>query len=82
MSWKDGFYAALLRFLRDEMGHPEAVAVTCFEEDMSLVRCDTCSYTVTTVTISYRTGSSGPEYAADWEGSLVSLITRLSEDGT
>jgi hypothetical protein len=80
VSWKDGFNAALLKFVREDLGHPEATEVTDFRtevQDRGL--CDTCGYSVTVAQISYRVEGVKYPRTAEWDGDFAELITRLAD---
>lgn len=79
MSWKEGFYAALLRFVKEELGRDDAVQVTSFETTrQERGFCETCSYETTVIEISYRS-ISGNLRLAEWEGDFGELISRLAD---
>jgi len=80
MSWKDGLNAALLKFLKEEMGKTDATEIVDFRPDrQERGYCDTCAYSVTVVEISYRTGGNQRTKTVEWEGEFSDLISRLGE---
>lgn len=79
MSWKEGFSAALLKFVREDLGKADATEVTNFDSTtQERGNCDTCGYTVTVIEITYRTADRGG-LMAEWEGDFGELIRRLSD---
>jgi hypothetical protein len=80
MSWKEGFYAALLKFLREELGKSDAVEVTGFHSEREeRGYCETCAYSTTVIVINYRTEGGRFVETAEWEGEFAELISRLEE---
>ena len=80
MSWKDGFNAALLRFLQQNMNKPQAAEVTDFTEGRQVMSyCDTCGYDTAIVEITYK-DRDGCNRIATWEGSFSLLIGELTEE--
>ena len=80
MTWKDGFYAALLQFTQSHLGYSDAVQVTDFnvtKEDRGY--CETCSYTTTVVQITYR-DRKGRHRQADWDGNFAELMGYLTDE--
>lgn len=81
MSWKEGFNAALLRFLKEDMGKGDAVEVTSVEESAyegaqySEVTKDSPFITVEF----YWKDNTGKSRWTEWEGSFADLIGRLTE---
>ena len=83
MTWKDEFRAALLKYVQDKLLCIDAVEVTDFE-DHTVDRgyCETCSYTITIVEITYRDKQSYRLRQVEYEGSFSELITALTEGGS
>jgi len=80
MSWKDGFNAALLKFLKEELKRDDAVEVIDFEtERQERGYFDTCGYNITVVVINYR-DSKGFLKTAEWDGDFGELIRELTEE--
>lgn len=69
--WKQDFYAALLRFVRDELGHADAVKVT--ELEFLGPSVDPA------VDLYYLDGSGNRKWVL-WEGDFAGLIGRLTEE--
>jgi hypothetical protein len=81
MSWKEDLNAALLKFLREEMGKTDATEVTGFEEDYQpgTGNYDSLDYSTWSVDIYYRSPEHKYPLIATWEGRFSELITRLSD---
>ena len=77
MTWKDGFYIALLKLLH--ANGIEAIEVTSFVEDLVTEGyCETCSYERVVVEIYYKTNDSTNNYYV-YEGDFASLIQELTD---
>jgi hypothetical protein len=76
-AWKEGFNTAVLKFLQTEMGKSDAREVTNLTTGTETRGyCDTCSYDVTIIEITY-TDTEGKSRYASWEGNLADFITAL-----
>lgn len=77
MTWKDEFYAAVLRFLWEDLHHYEAVKVASLEERSEPGYEWTRDPDRTFVEIHYK-DSNGKLHLAEWEGKFTGLLERLT----
>ena len=80
MSWKEDFNQALLRFVREDLSHPDAVKVTGFEQ-IYRPGFRWSEYTADsdeTVIEIYFANEGGPA-VTEWRGDFGELISRLSD---
>lgn len=79
MSWKDGFYAALLEFVKKNLD-VSAAEVTGFKEEEEIRGyCETCSYSTIVVKIDYK-NTDGRHCWKEYEGNFADLIRELSDN--
>lgn len=78
--FKDRFYAAVARYLRDEKGL-DAVRVTEVEQEKYDTRCGdgTCDYTDYTLEIEYWNSADKPGFVSIG-GRFDDLLTKLTDD--
>lgn len=78
MGWKEGFNAALLRFVQEKLDS-KAAEIRHFEQRTEeRGYCDTCGYTTVVTGISYYDNDGRIEYKT-WEGNFADLINELTE---
>lgn len=77
MTWKDGLFSALLRFVQER--REDAVAIIDFDEEIGFGGyCDTCSYETVEVFVHYK-DTEGKTRAFAYRGSFAELIAELTD---
>lgn len=79
MSWKEGFDAALLRLVREDLGAPDATEVTGFEQrEIEGYRWSSYTFEPASTIVDIRYRASGYASTVTWKGDFSDLIRKLA----